>query len=175
MVCPGSRSPALALVAAATALVLTPPSHSPPQHTERKNGPRKNRTTEREGPACVGLKRIIRENTVVLQSYSEHYFSILDLLFYPRLRKIISKIENFPLFHVLIRSILVCTRCVWSHHLVCTWFLSVPLKLVLLGSFAFLAVGSVLVSRPFYDNHCKNSRFIYLELEFGTSITIRGY
>ena len=43
-----------------------PPSsspHPPPQHTERKN-----RATEREGPACVGLKRIIREKTVVLQS-----------------------------------------------------------------------------------------------------------
>jgi len=63
-----------------------------------KEGPRKNRATEREGPACVGPKRIIRENTVVLQSYSEQYFSILDLLFYPQLCKIISKIENFPLF-----------------------------------------------------------------------------
>jgi len=43
-----------------------PPSSSPrppPQHTERKN-----RATEREGPACVGPKRIIREKIVVLQS-----------------------------------------------------------------------------------------------------------
>jgi hypothetical protein len=36
----------------------------------------------------------------------------------------------------------------------------VSLRLVPLGSFAFLAVGSALVDRPVFDNHGKISQFI---------------
>jgi hypothetical protein len=46
-----------------------------------------------------------------------------------------------------------------SHHLVRTWCLLMPLKLVPHDASAFLAVRSLLVRRLFSGNHCKNSQY----------------
>ena len=135
-------------------------SHRPRPHpvrrrsTQRERGSRERTERLRERGRAGVVRRELYVNKTDHPYYSKHYFSTIDLLFYPRLRKIILKIENFPLFS--------CADPInFSMHPVhlvppfSTHFLPVPLKLVPLGFFTFLAVGSVLVSRPFYDNIVK--------------------